>query len=391
MEGGIDFVTVFDVDITSSILELLSDPCDLLRASAVSRAWHHFLIANGLCKKLWLRKVPQVTYIAYSVKKIDGKNKLVNVASKNTVNWSSSLGKERKLVFTLYHPIPHNGINKLINVTSKNHNFNWGNLDMEHKLFSSLLHTLSKPITSPKFIMSFRVGASSTDQNPPVTIINTLTPELYSFWSSKGQNDPNAPEYLLYKLMTSVSIVTEVHIQPLEVFWETGKPVYSARSVRFRLGHSKLLSEADIDTFLINRPSLDKYVWTYASPWFPMRQESCLQTFKLPEPVVCVNGVFLIELLGRAQKDIDGLYYIRLGYAKIMGQTLDTAFHTDVHPSGEVQLDYYPHSAGSGLRSFSSKNKEDTVRENEELCMGMARGLLDFLDDEDEEEEEEEN
>ncbi|GER31293.1 cyclin-like F-box [Striga asiatica] len=322
MEGGIDFVTVFNVDITSSILELLSDPCDLLRASVVSRAWHHFLIANGLCKKLWLRKVPQVTYIAYSVKKIDGKNKLVNIASKNTVNWSSSIGKERKLVFTLYHPLPHDGINKLINVTSKNNNFNWGNLDMEHKLFSSLLHTLSKPITSPKFIMSFPVGASSTDQNPPMTVINTLTPELCSFWSSKGQNDPNAPEYLLYKLMTS---------------------------------------------------------------------ESCLQTFKLPEPVVCVNGVFLIELLGRPQKDVDGLYYIRLGYAKIMGQTLDTAFHTDVHPSGEVQLDYYPHSAGSGLRSFSSKNKEDMARENEELCMGMARGLLDFLDDEDEEEEEEDN
>ncbi|GER57465.1 F-box family protein [Striga asiatica] len=274
MEIGRDFMESFSADITFNILKLLSDPSDIIRASAVSRSWRHFVIATGLCKKLWLKKVPQVRYITCSLEENDGIIKLTNLESENTVNWRT--------------------------------------LEIEHKFFSSLNRAFSKPVTSPKCILAFPVGASSTDRDPPVTIINTLSPEQRSFWSSKGQNDHNAPEYLLYRLTTSISIVTEVHIRPLEVFWENARPVYSARSVRFLMGHPKSVADVEIGICPLDRPSLDKYVWTYVSPWFSMKQKSCLQKFKLPEPVICIGGIFLIELLGRAQKDnADGLFYIR--------------------------------------------------------------------------------
>lgn len=40
-------------------------------------------------------------------------------------------------------------------------------------------------------------------------------------------------------------------------------------------------------------------------------QESCLQKFMLPEPVLCIGGILQIELLGRVQtQEMDGLYYI---------------------------------------------------------------------------------
>lgn len=36
-----------------------------------------------------------------------------------------------------------------------------------------------------------------------------------------------------------------------------------------------------------------------------------MQSFKLPEPVLCIGGFILVEFLGRVQRcDIDDLYYI---------------------------------------------------------------------------------
>lgn len=42
-------------------------------------------------------------------------------------------------------------------------------------------------------------------------------------------------------------------------------------------------------------------------------QESSLQKFKLPEPVICIGGILQVELLGRVQRqEMDSLYYIWL-------------------------------------------------------------------------------
>lgn len=42
-----------------------------------------------------------------------------------------------------------------------------------------------------------------------------------------------------------------------------------------------------------------------------VKQENCLQAFKLPEPVLGIGGILQVELLGRVQRqEMDELYYI---------------------------------------------------------------------------------
>lgn len=42
MKKGINFLDCLDVDLTLSILTLLDNPADVVRASVVSQSWHHF-------------------------------------------------------------------------------------------------------------------------------------------------------------------------------------------------------------------------------------------------------------------------------------------------------------------------------------------------------------
>ena len=58
--------------------------------------------------------------------------------------------------------------------------------------------------------------ASSTDNLPQESIVQTLyyEDEFNSYWSSTGQSDTNIPETLTYRLISDVSVVHEVKIQP---------------------------------------------------------------------------------------------------------------------------------------------------------------------------------
>lgn len=42
--------------------------------------------------------------------------------------------------------------------------------------------------------------------------------------------------------------------------------------MRFRLGRPKSAVDVEIDVCPVEQPSVDKYVWTYTSPVFPMTQ-----------------------------------------------------------------------------------------------------------------------
>ncbi|KAL7158634.1 hypothetical protein ABFS83_02G157300 [Erythranthe nasuta] len=333
-------VDLFANDVTSHILGFLNDPVDVIRAGAVSQSWRHFVIANGICKKLWLKRVPIITSIACEVEEGDGIIKLLDIASRNSVNWET--------------------------------------LETEHRIFSSLLHPLAKQIIYPNDILAFPIGASSTDHGLAENIINTLTPiDRYpngaSYWSSKGEVDPDVPENIIYRLKSGVCIVTEVNIRPFEAFWEFGKPVYSAKSVRFRMGHPKSTQDMGMEVFPVDKPCVDKYEWTYTSLEFPMTQEACLQQFKLPEPVICVGGVFQVELLGRAQmEEINGLYYICLGYVRVLGQSLDPAYNLEMYPSGEFGLRYYPHGLDYVLRSISGESVPSKYDSDDETSAVMA-------------------
>lgn len=153
----------------------------------------------------------------------------------------------------------------------------------------------------------------------------------YSYWSSNGQSNPYVPETLTYELVSQICVVTEINIQPFQADFQTGSPIYSAKSVRFRMGHIKASFDSSSD---------EKYAWTYTSPEFPMTQEYRLQNFKLPEPVLCIGGILQIELLGRVQRqEMDGLLYICVSYVQALGSSLSPAFSVDIlEPSGMFVL-----------------------------------------------------
>ncbi|CAI8605151.1 unnamed protein product [Vicia faba] len=174
------------------------------------------------------------------------------------------------------------------------------------------------------------ISASSTDNFPQESIVNTLEERdniagRFSYWSSSGQSNPNVPETLTYQLASQICVITEINIQPFQAHFQMGSPIYSAKSVRFKMGHLK----ASLDDLT------DAFVWTYTSPEFPMAQK-----FKLPEPVLCIGGILQIELLERVQsQEMDGLLYICISHVQALGIQLSPAFSVDIlGPSGMFVL-----------------------------------------------------
>jgi len=53
------------------------------------------------------------------------------------------------------------------------------------------------------------------------------------------------------------------NIMPFLAYFQLGSPIYSASSVRFKMGHPKASLDAVDD---------ELFVWTYTSPEFPMSQ-----------------------------------------------------------------------------------------------------------------------
>ncbi|KAI4372369.1 hypothetical protein MLD38_010610 [Melastoma candidum] len=275
MVGNMDFLPSLGIDMSFKILMSLDDPSDFARASCVSRAWHDFVVSHGLCKQLCLRRFPPLSRVT-QVKEL-------NKSPRNDAEPGEA------------------------------------------------------------------ISASSTDNFPQEGIDNTLETrhivgQLASYWSSKGHRDPSVPETLIYKLVGDVCVITEIGIQPFEAYFQPRLPIYSARSVRFRVGYlvSPLEREAVGDNMQEQSHhgcADEKFVWTYTSPKFPMVQENRLQKFKLQEPVLCIGGFVLIELLGRVQRqEMDGLFYICMTHVQVVGQCLSTFAVESIEPSGSFVL-----------------------------------------------------
>ncbi|CAI9101707.1 OLC1v1039099C1 [Oldenlandia corymbosa var. corymbosa] len=350
MESCIDFLECLETDMVLNILKCMDDPADLLRASIVSRGWRDFVVANKLSKILCVGRFPQLANV-------------VDVAEfncKKTVSTDvgSSSSSEREI------------------------------LSSDHKAFASLLHTLTKLIPSPTECIKEAFSASSTDNYPDESVVHTLDPRdrfarRASYWSSKGQKDPSVPETLIYKLKSDFCVITEIDIQPFEAFFQMGYPIYSANSVRFRFGHPKSINE--VENFeSLEGPADDKFIWTYTSPKFPMVQENRLQHFKFPEPVLCMGGFLLVELLGRVQRqEMDGLFYICIAHVKVLGQPLSPAFNVEVvEPSGKFVLKYFPELLPQTLLSASKDREQEAAPTHlvasEEMLWGHV-GLLEYL------------
>ncbi|XP_044501839.1 F-box protein At4g00755-like isoform X2 [Mangifera indica] len=304
MENPIDFLNCLHLDMSMKILMCLDDLSDLVRVSCVSRSWRHHVIANGLCKQLCLRMFPQLSKVDRVVEPSYSLKELAEGASENFVEGQS--------------------------------------LESENRVYTFLARgCTSYPVRG---LIFEPIYASSTDNYPEESIHNTLESRdrvrrTASYWSSKGHSNPVVPETLIYKLVGDLCVISEINIQPFQAYFQWNQPIYSARAVRFRMGHAK----SPIDDPMgesINDYADDKFEWTYTSQEFPMAQENRLQNFKLPEPVMCIGGILKIELLGRVQRqEIDGLYYICVSHVQILGRSLSPAFGVDIlEPSGKFLL-----------------------------------------------------
>lgn len=66
------------------------------------------------------------------------------------------------------------------------------------------------------------------------------------------------------------SCLIELFYVSKPAYFQYGLPIYSAKAVRFRIGHLRDLGETEADDF--GGSTADRFVWTYTSPEFPMVQ-----------------------------------------------------------------------------------------------------------------------
>ncbi|KAI4347507.1 hypothetical protein L6164_008317 [Bauhinia variegata] len=365
VENKVDFIQWLEPDMSFMIISQLDDPCDLVRVSTVSSSWHRFVIENGLCKQLCLKMFPEFSGVVHVVEE-------------------------------------ENMIEPVSDTISNAQDFEC--LKRNHKVYAFLAHGLPKFMT--KDCISEAISASSTDNYPEESIQNTLDPRditehRASYWSSQGESDPSVPETLVYKLAATICVVTEINVRPFQAYFQHGFPIYSASAVRFRMGHPRYPVElespvADI-TSAHSEFGDNDYIWTYISPEFPMAHENRLQKFKLPEPVLCIGGVLLVELLGRVQKqEMDQLFYICISHVQVVGRPLSPDFDVTMHhPLGKCTLKYCPQtdccssstsSSGdsiqhSRLRAFTAGIMQRGVRRWEQMILaallGSGTGVID--------------
>ncbi|XP_026409271.1 F-box protein At4g00755-like [Papaver somniferum] len=264
MEGSIDFLQLLDGDLSSKILSNLDDPADVVRVASISHSWRHFVIASEFSKILYLRLFPETSGVIAAIEEN-------NIIEPSEVETTGSVEVEK--------------------------------LKKNHQIYALLARGLAPSLT--KDCIFEAISASSTDHYPEEMIHLTLEPtdRVYrrpSYWSSLGESNPEVPETLTYKLVSKLCFITEINIQPFQVFYDDF-PICSAKAVRFRVGHVRDLQRERylIGDYRAGRRSIeDQVVWTYTSEKFPMVQENCLQNFKLPEPVLAVGGLLQIELFG---------------------------------------------------------------------------------------------
>lgn len=91
--------------------------------------------------------------------------------------------------------------------------------ERDHRAYASLFRALTSfPLT---YCIADPVSASSTDNYPQESIMNTLDPRdtirsRGSYWSSKGSNDPETPETLIYSLTANICVITEINLHPFQ-------------------------------------------------------------------------------------------------------------------------------------------------------------------------------
>ncbi|XVF50774.1 hypothetical protein PTKIN_Ptkin04bG0130500 [Pterospermum kingtungense] len=61
------FIQLLGPDMSLKIRMNLDNPADLIRVCSVSTSWQQFVIANGLCKQLCLKLLPEISAITHTI------------------------------------------------------------------------------------------------------------------------------------------------------------------------------------------------------------------------------------------------------------------------------------------------------------------------------------
>ena len=82
----------------------------------------------------------------------------------------------------------------------------------------------------------------------------------------------------ILRIMNFCLILWQRNYVYLSAYFQHGFPIYSAKAVRFRMGHPRhpMELESAVDKMATNDVLGDnQFIWTYTSPEFPMFQVSC--------------------------------------------------------------------------------------------------------------------
>lgn len=178
------------------------------------------------------------------------------------------------------------------------------------------------------------LGASSTD-HVEESALNLLIPEErvtfgmgVSYWSSKGSDSAGSMDWVALRLAHPLCLLREIRLRPFKAWFQPGAPIYAPQFVRFRVGGAMLFDPGNWQlgpAWLPPAPpeppqADDPGGWdagggTWESPLFPVDPNSAAdQLFELPQPVLCVGGLLVIELIGKVKQQLqDNLFYGRCG------------------------------------------------------------------------------
>lgn len=106
-----------------------------------------------------------------------------------------------------------------VNQTETEDGMEWENKAREHRTYASLARCAA--MNSPENCILEAISASSTDNDPIESIVNTLdarevVAQRNSYWSSTGQRNVKVPETLVYKLVSNLCVISEFRIRPYQ-------------------------------------------------------------------------------------------------------------------------------------------------------------------------------
>lgn len=290
------------------------------------------------------------------------------------------------------------------------------------------LVSLLEPTRKTRLLLNSLV-ASSYD-SPEENLSKALNPiikttRMISYWSSSGSESSQSSESVSFTVYPPCAVITRISLRPFAAWFQRGRPVYPAKTVRFSMGgiplyanpntlvsprHAigmvcedyrmqhddpacsislstlmgrlrgfgpNILYESNESTKSIyhgeekrtnpldlhHEPGWDPDTMRFQTQQFPMEPVDELQHFDLPTPALCINGYLKIDLMGKVtRQQADMKYYTCLGYVTCEGYNLQGFFYNRETGAFEYLEDHIRNAEVEGS-SFNEQIPSDSESE----------------------------